>query len=480
MRQTVVFKLQEALAAVAVEWTDTAAPLDSAAGWQACAAPARVAGGGQLRRRQGARAGAGWPALSPGSRRALVAGVAGPQGVTIPAQPPVPPFLLLAPALAGTGKVGAEVVVIPGAWGGVPAPELALQWCRDGAEIPGAAGPVYVPGAADDLTQLTCRVRGASVAGSATAETAALAITHVAPEPVGTILEEVYDQHSEMQAVEAKGYFKGEALRFTVTGAGASVDALSGVIGIPTEVALSDTVTVTAQNSGGSARQSFPVTVEEAVEIPDPPAALTAGAWDVYWDVDPTQDGVRATWHFAIKGGPALAATRLFWRGLATLDGAEPGAGFHACIPHPSRANHWIARAGLGTVKDWLWVNSPDPAYFVVGQKLPHIAIYTCDALSVAAESALYSPVSNLVEKVVVLEGGRPIRSRRPPPGACRSSFRARPASPATSRPTPCSNGTRSTGASAIRTSSTGCRTPAASGCRATTAGHGTCRPATG
>ena len=38
MRQTVVFKLQGSLSdAVAVEWTDVAAPLDSATGWQACA-----------------------------------------------------------------------------------------------------------------------------------------------------------------------------------------------------------------------------------------------------------------------------------------------------------------------------------------------------------------------------------------------------------------------------------------------------------
>ena len=190
----------------------------------------------------------------------------------IPAAALIPPLLLLTPALAGTGKVGSEVVVTPGVWSGVPAPELAVQWCRNGAEIPGATGPVYLPGPADDRVRLTCRVSAASLAGTVQVETAALAITHVAPEPVGVIFEEIYDQHSDVQNLETKEYFRGEDLRHTVTGAGASVDALSGVISIPTDAAISDTVTVTARNSGGSAVQSFQVTVEEGIEILDPPA----------------------------------------------------------------------------------------------------------------------------------------------------------------------------------------------------------------
>ena len=90
---------------------------------------------------------------------------------------------------------------------------------------------------------------------------------------------------------------------------------------------------MTARNSGGSAAQSFQVTVEEAIEIPDPPAALTADAWDVYWDVDPTQDGVRATWHFAVKersgprGDPAvLARARERGRRDAGLRGSMPAS----------------------------------------------------------------------------------------------------------------------------------------------------------
>ena len=48
------------------------------------------------------------------------------------------PRLLTAPALAGSGMIGAAVGVDPGTWEDAAA--LALQWCRDGAEIAGATG----------------------------------------------------------------------------------------------------------------------------------------------------------------------------------------------------------------------------------------------------------------------------------------------------------------------------------------------------
>ena len=188
MRETAILKLVGALAdAVAVEWTEAAAPLDSAAGWQACTALGdgrwRLAGCGAAT----AHGLASGDRLAIGLRCRLVAD--GPwspvpldrDSLERPGGVPVPPLLLLPPLLAGTGKIGSEVVVAPGLWGGFPAPDLALQWCRDGAAIPGATGSGYVPGRADDRTRLTCCVRAASLAGTATAETAALAITHVAP-----------------------------------------------------------------------------------------------------------------------------------------------------------------------------------------------------------------------------------------------------------------------------------------------------------
>jgi len=178
----------------------------------------------------------------------------------------IPPYLLLTPVLVGTGKIGRDALVVPGRWGGEPAPALALQWCRDGAAIPGATGPAYVPRPEDDLTRLTCRITATSPAGIVSVTTAALAVTHLAPEPRGTMLEEIFDQHSDLQTVAARPFFRGEALGFAVTGAGASVEAETGEIRIPTEVAVAESVTVTARNSGGAATQSFQVTVEEAAE----------------------------------------------------------------------------------------------------------------------------------------------------------------------------------------------------------------------
>ena len=57
------------------------------------------------------------------------------------------PVLLTAPELKGSGLVGEALEVVPGSWGGSPAPAIALQWLRDDAEIAGETGARYVPGA---------------------------------------------------------------------------------------------------------------------------------------------------------------------------------------------------------------------------------------------------------------------------------------------------------------------------------------------
>ena len=217
-----------------------------------------------------------------------------------PARRPFPPVLLLAPALAGTGRVGTEVRVAPGRWAGLPAPALGLQWCRDGAAIPGATAVAYVPGAADDRTALTCRVEARSSAGTAVAVTAALAVRYPPPAraapPFDEPFEEIFDQGSGVQEVPAAVYFTGPALRYAVSGAGAEIDA-AGVVHIPTDAPLAEEVTVTATNSGGAVSGGFMVTVEPAEELwlaadrkgekpkrePAPPAAApaTTGGWQV-------------------------------------------------------------------------------------------------------------------------------------------------------------------------------------------------------
>jgi hypothetical protein len=189
---------------------------------------------------------------------------------------PKAPVLVTVPSLAGTGKVDSEVVVDPGVWAGVPAPELAVQWLRDGAAIEGATATAYVPGAADDRTTLSARVTARNAAGSAEAETAALPVTRVAP--VSGRLDDLdLVLGSGPREVEAAAAFAGQGLAYAVTGAGASVDAATGRVSIPTDAVLAGAeVTVTARNSGGEAAASFRVTVAIAW-----PADVTAGLWQV-------------------------------------------------------------------------------------------------------------------------------------------------------------------------------------------------------
>jgi hypothetical protein len=140
--------------------------------------------------------------------------------------------------------------------------------------IAGATGASYVPRPADDKKALSVRVTATNAAGSATAVTAALTVTYEAPVAKGGLPEEIFDVGSGPQTVNAAADFVGENLRFTVTGAGATVDPATGLVTIPTDAAISATVTVTATNSGGSATSAVQVTVE--AEGSDDPFALEA------------------------------------------------------------------------------------------------------------------------------------------------------------------------------------------------------------
>jgi hypothetical protein len=104
-----------------------------------------------------------------------------------------------------------------------------------------------------------------------------------APVAKGALFEEIFDQHSGLQTVAAAGDFTGAALEFSVSGAGASIEAATGLLTIPTERALDGVqVTVTARNAGGVASSSFRVTIEAASgEIATDAAAEIAGGWRV-------------------------------------------------------------------------------------------------------------------------------------------------------------------------------------------------------
>ena len=173
---------------------------------------------------------------------------------TVRATPPVctrPPALAGAPE--GKGVIGTPLTLDPGAWEGVPAPELAIAWLLDGAAVEGAAGTSYTPVAADDGKRLSARVTATNAAGEASAETAARAIVHAAPTVVAPLADLGLFVGDAPAVVEAAAAFAGNALVFAVEGGGATVDA-KGRVSVPATAAGSATVTVTATNSGGSAR----------------------------------------------------------------------------------------------------------------------------------------------------------------------------------------------------------------------------------
>ncbi|HVH02472.1 MAG TPA: hypothetical protein VM891_05905 [Amaricoccus sp.] len=231
---------------------------------------------------------------------------------------PVLPVALVAPALAGSGRIGAAVAALGGVWTGAPA--LAFQWCRDGAPIAGATAASYRPVAADDRGTLSCRLTATTAAGSATAVTAGLAVTWPAPAVVAGVLdEEILDQGAGSFVLAAAPAFSGGGLSFAVAGAGATIDAATGMLSIPTDTARSDRVTVTATNSGGAASVGFAVTVE-AGETPTAPPALAAANWSI-----PATAEIAAGRHAGVvevaATGPAAAAAALEW-----TDAAAPGA----------------------------------------------------------------------------------------------------------------------------------------------------------
>ena len=203
-----------------------------------------------------------------------------PEPIGVTREPlPVPPLLIAAPVLAGAGKIGSRVSVETGLWGGLPQPELALQWLRDGEKIEGATTATYVPGPADDRAALAARVTATNGAGSQAAETAALAVSYVAPALVGELFDEVFDQGIGAETIATAQVFAGEALSFAAEGLGVTIDPTTGVLTVSTDAALSgETVTVTATNSGGSAAASFLLTVE-AEALPEFPPLVADGAW---------------------------------------------------------------------------------------------------------------------------------------------------------------------------------------------------------
>lgn len=260
-------------------------------------------------------------------------------GNAAPGQPArVAPALLRAPQLSGTGRIGTALTADPGLWSGSPAPSLTLNWQRDGADIPGATGTGYVPGPADDLRAIRCRVTATNAAGTASAVTAAVTATHAPPVRSGTLPDRTFELGSGPQKVAAAGVFAGAALVFGASGAGATIDPLTGVLTLATDLPRAgERIVVTATNSGGSAAAEFRLTVATARRTPrllTAPSLSGAGQIGTPLVADPgTWDGEPA---------PSLA---LRWQ----RDGTDiPGATGTSYVPVPAddlRAIRCVVRA---------------------------------------------------------------------------------------------------------------------------------------
>ena len=131
--------------------------------------------------------------------------------------------------LAGPATIGTAVGVDPGTW--EEAAALALQWRRDGADIAGATGASYTPVAADDRTALSCRVTASNPAGSTSAETAPLPVDlRRARRRGGARRSRARPLDSGRASVAAAAAFTGAGLSYAVSGAGATIDAATGVV----------------------------------------------------------------------------------------------------------------------------------------------------------------------------------------------------------------------------------------------------------
>ena len=247
------------------------------------------------------------------------------------------PVLIATPVLTGAGKIGQALTVTPGTWSGVPAPTTAIQWLRGDAPIAGATGATYTPGPVDDQAAITARVTASNVVGSATAVAAARTITYVAPTARGLLPEEVFDEDSGSQLVEASADFIGDNLSFTVTGAGATIDAATGRVSIPTANPLAGTlVTVAATNSGGTASSGFMVTVEAAAPgAPPPPTSQQWGIVSSAWN----PAGQTQTFQPRVRLEASLGAQAAQWTTSAET---------------PVPAAEWAALAATATANEYL------------------------------------------------------------------------------------------------------------------------------
>lgn len=192
------------------------------------------------------------------------------------------PVMTAAPSISGTAEVGQALSCSTGTWTGNGTISYAYQWRRNGAEISIATSNSYTLQAADDGATITCTVSATDLDGTRAATASGADVTYPAPSASGALSDQSYTLDTGDKAVDASTDFSGATGgSWGVSGGGASIDS-SGVVTIPTDVALTGAViTVTYTNSGGQASSAFQVDVSEAVPASGSFSSAFSGAFDV-------------------------------------------------------------------------------------------------------------------------------------------------------------------------------------------------------
>lgn len=221
---------------------------------------------------------------------------------------------------------------------GQPATLSFGTWDASVASLSGdiiKAGAIWQPGvsdgqsitwsAADDQGQFLLRVIATLNDGSMQqVYSAPVTVGYAPPVAAGTLMDEILDFESGDYVIDAAADFTGVQLSYSVSGAGASIDPVTGQLTVPTDtLQTASLVTVTATNSGGSANSSFLVTVEDLGG--DATVVLLADDWAVS---GPRADGFDIV-IFDVPTDPANPVTDLQYSldgaGWQSLGSANPG-----------------------------------------------------------------------------------------------------------------------------------------------------------
>ena len=178
----------------------------------------------------------------------------------------LPPVMLTAPALTGTGKISAALALSDGSWQDSPI-TITKRYLRDGVEISGATGAAYTPVAADDGKTVTGEITAMnSVGGRRVYTTSGIAISYTPPTVATAIPAKILSQiASGYRSISLSGVFSQPGA-ITVSGSSAVTvaddnDSLS--VNVNALIAAT-TITVTCTNSGGAVSTTFSLTVVAA------------------------------------------------------------------------------------------------------------------------------------------------------------------------------------------------------------------------